>query len=102
MTTQYIVKMGYDMWNMYYKSVQTRLQNARRYQETKKHELVPTTRWTTIAEWVEDEGEYEEGPESLMNLQVTLASKQMNLPVEQVQKFFRIKEDYREDEDYEE
>lgn len=25
---------------MYYKSVQTRLQNARRYQETKKHELV--------------------------------------------------------------
>ena len=62
----------------------------------------PTTRWTTIAEWVEDEGEYEEGPESLMNLQVTLASKQMNLPVEQVQKFFRIKEDYREDEDYEE
>lgn len=26
--------------------------------------------------------------------------RQMNLPVEQVQKFFRIKEDYREDEDY--
>jgi hypothetical protein len=87
---------------MYYKSVQTRLQNARRYKETKKHELVPTTRWTTIAEWVEDEGEYEEGPESLLKLQVTLASVQMNLPVEQVQKFFRLKEDYREDEDYEE
>jgi hypothetical protein len=87
---------------MYHKLVQTRLQSSGRCKETKKFELVKTSRWTTIASWSECEGEYEEGPESLMNLQVTLASKQMNLPVEQVQKFFRIKEDYREDEDYEE
>ena len=76
---------------MTYYRIQSKLRPIRD-PETKKHLLIPGSSWKTIVEY--EEGEPLEEIQQMLEYQIRNGSIQMNLPVEEVRKYYRIKEVY--------
>jgi len=52
--------------------------------------LTPTDIWRTVVEF--EEGELDNDINSFLQHQIELTAKRMNLPIEEVQNYYRIKE----------
>ncbi len=70
--------------------LQTCLWLSGRDPETNEYMLTPTDIWRTVVEF--EEGELDNNINSFLQHQIELTAKCMNLPVEEVRNYYRIKE----------
>ena len=83
---------------MHITQVQTRLRSIKD-EETKKWKLVPSKVWMTLDEY--DEFDDEEDVEAYLKYQIDVHSEIMKSTFEETEKYFRLKEIVREEEDEE-